>query len=273
MLSKLLNFLNILISPKRNNMRDQNFFCFLSIIPVRAEASDASEMVTQMLFGELGVVLEVKEQWLKIRSHHDQYEGFIDFKQVLFIKAETKDALLEEDYRQSRQFLKLSSPFGPIETLKGSRIKENEAQLKVENTVFNIVRANTIESPHANVGDVAMEFINAPYLWGGRTKYGIDCSGFTQVVLRAFGIELLRDASQQVTQGKEVNYQDLKVGDLAFFSNSKGNVTHVGIILEGNKIIHASGRVKIETLDEKGIYSEELNKYTHQLTHLRRYLN
>lgn len=253
-------------------MIGENFFCFLPVIPVRAEASDPSEIVTQLLFGEVGEILEFSEPWIKIKNAHDGYEGYIDFKQIFTISDLAKQKILKEGKRQKSALLSYNTPIGPIQTLKGSMLNENLKSFDIDSYRFEKITQNNSPSTHQNIGNVAMEFLNAPYLWGGRTQFGIDCSGFTQAVLREFGVELLRDASMQVTQGTAVDYKDIKVGDLAFFSNSKDKVTHVGIILEDNKIIHASGRVKIENLNEEGIYSHELNKQTHRLTHLRRYL-
>jgi cell wall-associated NlpC family hydrolase len=122
-----------------------------------------------------------------------------------------------------------------------------------------------------NIAVAATSFLNTPYLWGGRTHFGIDCSGFTQAVFKLQGINLLRDASQQVDQGYAINLlQETKLGDLAFFENQEGNIVHVGILLNNEKIIHASGRVKIDFIDEKGIFSEELKRYTHKLKAIKR---
>ncbi|MDX1445291.1 C40 family peptidase, partial [Lishizhenia sp.] len=195
-----------------------------------------------------------------------------DFKQIFTISDLAKQKILQEGKRQKSALLTYNTPIGPIQTLKGSMLNESLQNFEVDQYSFEKITQNNGPSTHQSIGDVAMEFLNAPYLWGGRTQFGIDCSGFTQAVLREFGIELLRDASMQVTQGTAVEFDELQVGDLAFFSNSKDKVTHVGIVLEENKIIHASGRVKIESLNEEGIYSQELNKQTHRLTHLRRYL-
>ncbi|SFT42770.1 Cell wall-associated hydrolase, NlpC family [Lishizhenia tianjinensis] len=253
-------------------MIGENFFCFLPVIPVRAAASDPSEIVTQLLFGEVGEILEFEEPWLKIKNAHDGYEGYIDYKQIFTISNAAKEEILNSGQRQKSALLSYNTPIGPIQTLKGSMLNENLSQFKVDDYSFEKITQNNSPSKHANIGEVALEFLNAPYLWGGRTQFGIDCSGFTQAVLREFGVELLRDASMQVTQGIAIGFEDIQVGDLAFFSNSKDKVTHVGILLEDNKIIHASGRVKIETLNKEGIFSTELNKQTHRLTHLRRYL-
>ena len=122
------------------------------------------------------------------------------------------------------------------------------------------------------LNSAAKFFLNAPYLWGGRTPWGIDCSGLTQQVYKHFGIAILRDASQQATQGKTVNFlAEAKPGDLAFFDNAEGRIIHVGILLSPEEIIHASGRVKIDRIDNEGIYSEELGKRTHQLRIIKRF--
>lgn len=118
-----------------------------------------------------------------------------------------------------------------------------------------------------------MPYLNAPYQWGGKSPFGIDCSGFTQMVYRLAGYQLKRDASQQVMQGKTVALSDAQVGDLAFFTNEAGRITHVGLMLDNNRIMHASGKVRIDTLDEQGIIHHETKQYTHQLNIMKRIIH
>jgi len=121
-----------------------------------------------------------------------------------------------------------------------------------------------------NMAVTATSFLNAPYLWGGRTHFGIDCSGFTQAVFRSQGVNLFRDASMQFEQGYGIDLHDAQLGDLAFFENAEKKIVHVGIMLNNERIIHASGKVKIDSIDEKGIYSEDQRRHTHKLTIVKR---
>jgi cell wall-associated NlpC family hydrolase len=247
-------------------------FCHLSIVPVRAEHADEAEIVTQLLFGEVATVLEVYNQWRKIKSAHDGYEGWIDYKQVKAISEDAFHSLTRNNMRQIQLVDTLNTPWGPIHTVKGSLLPSTSNSFTIDTFSFEWLTP-TSTAKTLDIGNVAMSYLNSPYLWGGRTPFGIDCSGFSQAVLRFFGVELLRDASQQVTQGKLIEFDDATIGDLVFFVNSKGNIHHVGILLENNKIIHASGRVRVDKLDKKGIFNDERNDYSHNFHSIRRFLH
>jgi hypothetical protein len=120
--------------------------------------------------------------------------------------------------------------------------------------------------PKTKLIETASMYLNTPYLWGGKSPFGIDCSGFTQMVYKINGYELKRDASQQAAQGEVLSFiEESEPGDLAFFDNSEGEIIHVGIILKNNYIIHAHGCVRIDRLDQSGIYNTEQNRHTHRL--------
>ena len=253
--------------------------CRLSIVPVRYIASDISEMVTQLLFGDHYEIIAISEdtKWLNIRIHFDGYKGWIDAKQHTYITQEYYNQINNSNYKIS---LDLSSSIfhnkNHINVLLGSvlPISTNELFKMEEQLAFNGEAKSLSEKQEYDfLKTVALKYNNAPYLWGGKTPFGIDCSGFTQQVFRICGYPLLRDASQQAEQGREIKLVKESIpGDLAFFANTEDKITHVGIILEENTIIHASGKVRTDTLEKEGIYNEEVRKNTHQLKSIRRIL-
>tara|TARA_B100000508_G_scaffold55003_3_gene42720 strand:+ start:96805 stop:97569 length:765 start_codon:yes stop_codon:yes gene_type:complete len=246
--------------------------CILSVIPLRAEQKDQSEIVSQLLFGEVATILEKDEQWIKISVHHDSYEGWIDSKQVIEIEEQTFDELAQQKSRQAQIVLQLNTPWGKTVVFQGSPILSSDSSFTVDNMKFSWFNETPVESDHSIV-QIAQSYFNAPYLWGGRTRYGIDCSGFTQTVFHQKGIELMRDASQQVKQGEKVDFENIKAGDVVFFASSKtGNVTHVGIYLGEKSIIHAHGRVRVDELRPEGIYNLEKQYLSHEFYAIRRYL-
>jgi len=247
--------------------------CNLSVIPMRAEPKESSEMVSQVLFGETFEIIEWTDKWAKITTTDDTYTGWVG--RLLFTM------LGHLDYQE----LKRKHPpvtYGAV----------TQAWKKIDNTTLYLPIGSSlafIEGSRCKIGNekfeiigpkgdienftiTAKSFLNAPYLWGGRTHFGIDCSGYVQAVFKLHGISLHRDASQQVEQGTPVeNVAKARLGDLAFFKNAEGKVVHVGIILKDGKIIHASGKVKIDNIEEDGIYSEELKRYTHTLHSIKRH--
>ena len=247
--------------------------CTLSVIPVRKDASDKSEMTTQLLFGDIVEFLDKSNQWLLIKIQYDSYEGWIDCKQI----TELSDA--EYQKLTETSLFKVNDLTFPVinktenikvTALMGSVIpyqKNNSFKAGGKTYTFNTKVAEKKQS----LISIALKYINSPYLWGGKTPFGVDCSGLTQIVYKLYGIKLNRDAFQQAEQGEIIDFiSEAKPGDLAFFNNNKGQIIHTGIILENNKIIHASGNVHIDTIDHEGIYNEKEKRYTHKLRLIKR---
>lgn len=242
--------------------------CNLAIVPVRSEPSDRSEIVTQLLFGEHIEILERQNQWARIKIQYDDYEGWVDSKQYQVISEANYNLLSKEaiilnadliDYITAPDNLLLPIPLG------ASLSFLNNSEINISNFDFEGTKTSGIK-PKSALINTAFMYLNAPYLWGGKTPFGIDCSGFTQMVYKLNGYKLHRDASQQAREGEPLSFiEESEVGDLAFFDNDEGNITHVGIIMDNNYIIHASGKVRIDRLDHLGIYNPETNKHTHKL--------
>ncbi|GAA3789478.1 C40 family peptidase [Corallibacter vietnamensis] len=237
--------------------------CNLSIVPLRFEPSDKSELVSQVLYGDYFKVLEQRKNWSRIRLAFDNYEGWIDNKQYLEI--------LEDQYSfLNKETLKVSTDL--VEFIQDSNQQLYPIPLGACLNGLSLLNhtydGNTTSSKKEKESliNTAFMYLNAPYLWGGKTPFGIDCSGFTQMVYKLNGYKLLRDASQQATQGEALSFiEESDPGDLAFFDNTEGDIVHVGIIMKDNFIIHAHGKVRIDRLDHSGIYNAELRKHTHKL--------
>lgn len=242
--------------------------CNLAIIPLRNEPNDRSEQVSQVLFGEHFEITEQQKQWLKIRLHFDQYEGWIDSKQCQIIsesdyhELSSVSQILNNDlveYISNDSNVLIPIPLGA--TLSFLEL-ENINKLNYQ---FEGIKVTGVK-PKGELIRTAFMYLNAPYLWGGKTPFGIDCSGFSQMVYKLNGYSILRDASEQAMQGEALSFiEESEPGDLAFFDNEEGKIIHVGIIMNDNYIIHASGKVRIDRLDHLGIYNAETNRHTHKL--------
>ncbi len=242
--------------------------CNLANIPLRSEPNDRSEMVSQLLFGEHFEILEIQKQWSKIRLHYDQYEGWVDSKQYQIITENQFIQLCNDIIVLNSDLIEYiiapNNILMPI-PLGSSLSFLNHNDINFENYIFDGLKISGIK-PKKDIINTSFLFLNAPYLWGGKTPFGIDCSGFTQMVYKLNGYKLLRDASQQATQGDALSFiEESESGDLAFFDNEEGKIIHVGIIMDNNYIIHSSGKVRIDRLDHLGIYNAEIDKHTHKL--------
>ena len=249
----------------------------LSVTPIRFEPNDRSEQVSQLLFGELVEIIKENEKWFQIKMLYDNYEGWMDKKQIEIINAKTKDKLLKQssaftfDRAQS-----LNAPNNKFPIVFGSTLHAYDGlSFKIKKESYQYSGA-VIQNPEAKdwieiIEKAAHKFLGCPYQWGGRSPFGIDCSGLTQVVFKIAGIPLPRDAWQQAEQGRAINFvSEAKTADLAFFDNDEGRITHVGIIIENHGIIHASGEVRLDKLDHYGIYNDESKSYSHKLRVLKR---
>ncbi|MBU2558031.1 MAG: C40 family peptidase [Bacteroidetes bacterium] len=248
----------------------------LAVIPMRSQPSDKAEMVNQLLFGETYKILAEKGKWLLIVSDSDGYEGWIDHVQNTTISK-----------NQWIQYLKapktfLSKPvtaivredLPPMFLSFGSCISSEIKNIFPESG-FIFPKEDRIELPDSFDADkmtaYASLWLGSSYLWGGKSVLGVDCSGMVQLCAKLSGYQLFRDASQQATQGEIIDFlEEAKPGDLAFFDNEEGTIIHVGILLEKQKIIHASGKVRMDNIDHHGIYNSDIQSYTHKLRFIRR---
>ncbi len=244
----------------------------LSIVPVRAEKSDASEMVNQLLFGEFVDILEKEDasSWVKIRSLFDGYEGFIDKKQIEEIKGSKFLELCQDRTFSLGRMSLIKKGEIQVPTTIGCHLpKMVDNQFKIEDEVYRFIGDRGI-AKREHLVEFSMTFLGAPYLWGGKTPFGVDCSGFVQIIYRMCGIKLPRDASQQANLGKETDLNKSQATDLGFFKNKEGKITHVGMLLGDKKIIHAHGEVRIDKIDERGIFNSDISDYSHKLAFIKR---
>lgn len=255
---------------------EQYGIIFLGAVAQRAENSHKSEMINQLLFGEMVIIKKTQNGWANVIHEFDSYSGWVPIKQIKSL--EEKDyIILQRCEKYTIENLIEKIEINQMQNLfigAGSTIykKHNQCLLCPDLVITNTIQLHKCQLQSAtNLCEKAKQYLNIPYLWGGRSPFGMDCSGFVQTIFKQFGIALPRDASQQVNCGTIVAFNDeAKAGDLAFFENAEGNIIHVGILLSQHEIIHASDKVKIDKFDHNGIFCTETNKYTHKLRLIKR---
>lgn len=247
----------------------------LSVIPMRKEPAHRSEMVSQLLFGEYVQLTGQSGDFVEVVCLYDGYSGWVQENQLTITEAElpvtgySKSWSLEVMVNGRSIYIPFASP---VYSAAGQPVVIGPKEIRYTHS-SSLVRPSEMELTETMLIDVCRNFLDSPYLWGGKSVFGIDCSGFVQQVFKLFGIALLRDASLQAAQGQVVQKLDeWQLADLAFFQNENGRVIHVGIILENDQIIHASGKVRIDRLDSEGILNVENDKRTHRLHSVRRLL-
>lgn len=244
--------------------------CHLSIVPIRVQPDDCTEMVSQLLYGEHFKVLESRKKWSRIRVAHDQCEGWVSNHQFIFVAEDAYDSLEKGQKQISADVIShiCASNGMLLPILLGSMIS---AAPLLQHT-FEGTKMERI-NPKSSLVDTAFLYLNAPYLKGGKTPFGIDCPGFTQMVYKINGYMLQREAEGQSKQGEPLSFiEESEPGDLAFFDNNEGIIDHVGIILKDNYIIHAHGHVRIDRLDHTGIFNTQEKLYTHKLRVIKKIL-
>lgn len=259
----------------------KHFLSLHSVVPVRVEAREGAEQNTQMLFGELCTVLEEQPRWKRIRLDADGQEGWVDEKMICPMQAKEYTSYHAACKKAAMVAFPMTYAVSEnngqtIPLTAGTRLTNyKEGRFEVLGVGFRIDPSMVITAPiqmnEQNLLQTVRFFINTPYLWGGKNAMGMDCSGFTQVVMSLFGKDLPRNASDQMMHGREVkSLAKVRAGDLLFFDHKDGKISHVGIAIDNQRIIHCSGRVKVEGIDAKGILNAESRMYSHHFVCARR---
>lgn len=248
--------------------------CELPFVPLRQGLSHRSEMLSQLVFGETFRVLINRGEWLRIQVSYDDYEAWVNRDAVSLISESDFEILTNKtkvySYKLCSSLLKndnhqIQIPFGALlpDFGKSLEFSINNNNYKIEE---NLISDSQTTDTRELIVENAMKMLNVPYLWGGKSSFGIDCSGFSQLIYRIAGIKIPRDSGQQVSYGTAINFiSESRPGDLVFFDNESRDIVHVGILIGNKKIIHASNFVRIDDIDHVGIYNTEIKKYTHNL--------
>ncbi len=254
--------------------------CQLTMIPVRNEPSDKSEMVTQLLFGETFDIIRQINGWSEIITHFDSYRGWISTSMSTQVDKETINVYNHLEYYILKENYAVLQPGIPntnhLILAGGSKLITEKIQHSAHYPWYIFKKPEVLfpESGKEEIKKNAFKFLNAPYLWGGRTIFGIDCSGFTQILYKMAGYNLPRDAHQQSEKGIPLDkVEDALPCDLAFFVNNEGLITHTGVILENFNIIHSSGKVRLDKIDNSGILNSSDNTYSHKLRLIKRVID
>jgi cell wall-associated NlpC family hydrolase len=250
----------------------EQYICENVFVPLRAAPSHKSEMLSQILFGEKYFVCEKSGTWIKVETLFDKYSGWLDTAHLQHSVSETFTA----GFVLNRSLLCFKNDKTKLVLEAGCEIYspdfENKTFLAGKN-VYNTAPdfCSAFVSANDSLSDTAMNFINSPYIWGGRIPSGIDCSGLTQLVYKIHGISIARDSFRQAEEGRNIDFIDAaEAGDLVFFDNYSGKISHVGMIISRGLVIHASGRVRIDSIDHQGIFKAETGGYSHRLRMIKR---
>ena len=257
--------------------------CFQAFVPMRREPDERSEMTSQVIYGESFTILETnnKKKFSLIQLDHDNYKGWIDSKTIYLFSGSEKASFLSGNAEVTHDaFTILTSQNGsyPLIIGCGSSLRIRDGKVS-DLTGWNYSQpenqTNSIsESTRNNLVEFSKKLPGIPYLWGGRTSFGFDCSGLCQNLYKQVGINIPRDSGSQSTQGRTISFiEEAQIGDLAFFDNEEGDIIHAGMIFDKKLILHSSGKVKIDKIDHQGIYSAEQNRYTHRLRLIKNFID
>jgi gamma-D-glutamyl-L-lysine dipeptidyl-peptidase len=250
--------------------------CCVATAPIRLEPNHRAEMVSQLLFGDCCIItIANKDGWIKVVNKFDTYSGWCwasHVQEIDELHYNQEDTELTADWVNEVEYngYKMMVPLGSsLTAMKNGNVFWRKSTVYFSGKVWD---PTTAKKDTKTVKFLAFKFLNTTYLWGGRSVFGIDCSGFTQSVFKFLNIALMRDASQQAMQGELVGFlQEAHCGDLAFFNDAEGNIIHVGILLNDKEIIHAAGKVRIDKIDNEGIVNMETGNRTHTLRIIKRF--